>query len=186
MSLRKHTFTLGIEEEFQIIDPETRELVSHIEQILAGGTMMLKERVKTEMHQSVVELGTDICTDVRMAREQVTDLRSQLASVAARGGLKIASAGTHPFSHWNDQLITDHERYAPLVQDLQQLARINLITGLHVHVGIPERGETYDTQHTGRHFPPPPSTSHRPGTAAGDPVATGQELKAAVNDPWVW
>ncbi len=106
MSAKDHVFTLGIEEEFQIVDPETRELRSHIQQILAGGKMILKEHVKPEMHQSVVELGTEICSDARCARQQVVDLRSELATLAARDGLKIASAGTHPFSHWMDQLIT--------------------------------------------------------------------------------
>jgi carboxylate-amine ligase len=154
MSARDHTFTLGIEEEFQIIDPESRQLVSHIEQILADGKMILKERVKPEMHQSVVELGTDICGDVQMARQQVLDLRSQLASVAAHAGLKIASAGTHPFSHWKDQLITEHERYATLVKDLQQIARINLIFGLHVHIGIPDREQGIDLMNQARYFLP--------------------------------
>src|SRR6266487_1803864 len=101
MSAKDHVFTLGIEEEFQIIDPETRELRSHIQQILAGGKMILKEQIKPEMHQSVVELGTEICSDARCARQQVIELRSELALLAARDGLKIASAGTHPFSHRN-------------------------------------------------------------------------------------
>src|SRR3954454_3649451 len=95
-----HIFTLGIEEEFQIIDPETRELRSHVQQILADGKMALHERVKPEMHQSVVELGTEICRDARAARQQVTQLRSELASLAAHHEVLIASAGTHPFSHW--------------------------------------------------------------------------------------
>src|SRR5689334_24188749 len=76
---RDHVFTLGIEEEFQIIDPESRELRSHIQQILAGGKMFLKEQIKPEMHQSVVELGTEICEDARAARRQIIDLRSDLA-----------------------------------------------------------------------------------------------------------
>src|SRR5471032_3187006 len=139
MSAQDHVFTLGIEEEFQIVDPETRELRSHIQEILADGKMILKEQIKSEMHQSVVELGTEICSDVRCARQQVIELRSELAMLAARDGLKIASAGTHPFSHWMDQLITVDERYAAIVQDLQQIARANLIFGLHVHVGIPDR-----------------------------------------------
>src|SRR3954454_2646933 len=100
-----HVFTLGIEEEFQIIDPETRALRSHIQEILAYGKMILKEHVKPEMHQSVVELGTPICRDVADARNQVVQLRHELALLAARDGLMIASAGTHPFSHWMDQLI---------------------------------------------------------------------------------
>src|ERR1044071_937487 len=136
-----HVFTLGIEEEFQIIDPKTRELRSHIQQILADGKMILKEHLKPEMHQSVVELGTEICNDARDARRAVVYLRSELAKLAAHDGLKIASAGTHPFSHWMDQLITAHERYAAIVKDMQQVARCNLIFGLHVHVGIPDREE---------------------------------------------
>jgi carboxylate-amine ligase len=95
MSAKDHVFTLGIEEEFQIIDPETRELRAHIQEILADGKMILKERVKSEMHQSVVELGTEICSDVPSARQQVVQLRRELATLAARDGLKIASAGTH-------------------------------------------------------------------------------------------
>ena len=149
-----HTFTLGIEEEFQIVDPETRELCSHIQEILADGKMLLKERVKPEMHQSVVELGTEICRDAQDARQQVIDLRSELAAVAARGGLKIASAGTHPFSHWMDQLITADERYATIVKDMQQVARANLIFGLHVHVGIPDREEGIDIMNQARYFLP--------------------------------
>jgi carboxylate-amine ligase len=126
MSAKNHVFTLGIEEEFQIVDPETRELRSHIQQILAGGKTILKERLKPEMHQSVV------------------DLRSELAALAARDGLKIASAGTHQFSQWMDQLSTVHERYASIVKDMQQIARANLIFGLHVHVGIPDREEAIE------------------------------------------
>ena len=154
MSAKEHVFTLGIEEEFQIIDPETRELRSHIQQILAGGKMILKEHVKPEMHQSVVELGTEICSDARCARQQVVDLRGELANLAARDGLKIASAGTHPFSHWMDQLITLDERYATIVKDMQQIARANLIFGLHVHVGIPDREEAIDIMNQARYFLP--------------------------------
>ncbi len=154
MSAKDHVFTLGIEEEFQIIDPETRELRSHIQQILDDGKMTLNERFKAEMHQSVVEIGTDICRDVAQARQQVVQLRTELAMLAARGGLKIASAGTHPFSHWHDQLITAHERYATLVKDMQQIARANLIFGLHVHVGIPDRAEGIDLMNQARYFLP--------------------------------
>ena len=154
MSNPAHVYTLGIEEEFQIVDPVTRELRSHIQEILAGGKMFLKEHVKPEMHQSVVELGTEICSDVRCARQQVIQMRSKLAMLAARDGLRIASAGTHPFSHWMDQLITADERYATIVQDMQQIARANLIFGLHVHVGIPDREEGIDIMNQARYFLP--------------------------------
>ncbi len=154
MNKRNHVFTLGIEEEFQIIDPETRELRSHIQEILADGRMILKEHVKAEMHQSVVELGTEICSDTACAREQVIQLRSELAEIAGQKGLKIASAGTHPFSHWMDQLITADERYETIVKDMQQIARVNLIFGLHVHVGIPDREEAIDIMNQARYFLP--------------------------------
>jgi glutamate---cysteine ligase / carboxylate-amine ligase len=154
MSGANHVFTLGIEEEFQIIDPETRELRSHIQQILGDGKVMLNEQIKPEMHQSVVELGTDICGDVGHAREQVIRLRSELAAMAGRGGLKIASAGTHPFSHWFDQHITEGERYAEIVKDMQQVARANLIFGLHVHVGIPDRQTAIHVMNQARYFLP--------------------------------
>jgi len=149
-----HVFTLGIEEEFQIIDPETRELRSHIQQILADGKVLLKEHVKAEMHQSVVELGTEICEDIGAARKQVVQLRSELATIAGIKGLQIASSGTHPFSHWMDQLITADERYATILNDMQQIARANLIWGLHVHVGIPDRGEAIDVMNQARYFLP--------------------------------
>jgi glutamate---cysteine ligase / carboxylate-amine ligase len=154
MSAKEHVFTLGIEEEFQIIDPETRELRSRIQQILEGGRMKLKERVKPEMHQSVVELGTEICHDTAAARQQVIQLRRDLAMIAAGAGLTIASAGTHPFSHWRDQLITADERYVTIVKDLQQIARANLIFGLHVHVGIPDREIAIKVMNQARYFLP--------------------------------
>jgi carboxylate-amine ligase len=154
MKTREHVFTLGIEEEFQIIDPETRELRSHIQQILEDGKLMLREHLKPEMHQSVVELGTEICQDTARAREQLLRLRSTLAALAERQGLKIASAGTHPFSHWMDQLITADERYATIVKDLQQIARANLIFGLHVHVGIPDREIAIQVMNQARYFLP--------------------------------
>jgi len=154
MRAKDHVFTVGIEEEFQIVDPETRELRSHIQEILANGKIILKERVKPEMHQSVVELGTEVCRDMACAREQVVQLRRELAMLAARDGLKIASAGTHPFSHWMDQLITSGERYATVVNDLQQIARANLIFGLHVHIGIPNREEAIQLMNQARYFLP--------------------------------
>jgi carboxylate-amine ligase len=154
MSPAKHVFTLGVEEEFQIIDPETRELRSHIQQILGDGTVTLNEQIKPEMHQSVVELGTDVCGSIADAREQVIRLRSELATMAGRGGLRIASAGTHPFSHWFDQAITEGERYATIVKDMQQIARANLIFGLHVHVGIPDRNTAIHVMNQARYFLP--------------------------------
>src|SRR5437016_1827247 len=154
MSAKQHTFTLGIEEEFAIIDPETRELRSHIQEILEGGKVTLKEQIKPEMHQSVVELGTEICQSIVDARAHVIELRTKLAELAGRSGLQIASVGTHPFSHWRDQLITQGERYQEIVRDMQLLARANLIFGLHVHVGIPDRETAIHVMNQARYFLP--------------------------------
>src|SRR5436189_2130734 len=133
MSAKDHVFTLGIEEEFAIVDPVTRELRSHIHEILEDGKVTLKEQIKPEMHQSVVELGTEICQSIVDAREHVVGLRTKLAALAGRSGLKIASVGTHPFSHWHDQLITEGERYQEIVKDMQTLARDNLLMGRPVY-----------------------------------------------------
>ncbi len=147
-------FTLGIEEEFQIIDPVTRELRSHMQQIVEGGKTTLKEQVKAEMHQSVVEVGTNICKDIDEARVEVTYLRKMIGEIAAKQGLVFAAAGTHPFSRWQDQEITDHPRYHEIVDKLQDTARGNLIFGLHVHVGIPNREIGLQLMNQARYFLP--------------------------------
>jgi carboxylate-amine ligase len=170
MSTKEHTFTLGIEEEFAIIDPETRELRSHIQEILESGKVILKEQIKPEMHQSVVELGTEICQSIVDARAHVIELRSRLAELAGRSGLKIASVGTHPFSHWRDQLITQGERYHEIVKDMQQLARANLIFGLHVHVGIPDRDVAIHVMNQARYFLP-----HIYALSVNSPFWVGQD-----------
>src|SRR5262249_10313271 len=102
-------FTIGIEEEFQIIDPETRELRSRVNEILEEGRMILGEQIKPEMHQSMVEVGTGICRNIKEARADVCKLRRTLSELARRNGLRIAAASTHPFSHWADQHITPNE-----------------------------------------------------------------------------
>ena len=147
-------FTIGVEEEFQVIDPKTRELRSHMHQIVEGGKVILKEQVKAEMHQSVVEVGTNICKDVSEARKEVTYLRQMVAKLAHKQGLVIAAAGTHPFSRWQDQLITDHPRYEEIIREMQDAARSNLIFGLHVHVGIDDREIGIRLMNQARYFLP--------------------------------
>ena len=147
-------FTLGIEEEFQIVDPKTRELRSHIEQILEEGKILLKERIKSELHQSVVEVGTNVCKNIQDAKTEVKRLRRHITSLVGKRGLRIASASTHPFSHWHDQKITEHPRYKEILEDMQQVARANLIFGLHVHVGIPDREAAVKVMNTARYFLP--------------------------------
>jgi carboxylate-amine ligase len=149
-------FTLGIEEEFQIVHPETRELRSYVSRLLEEGKdhALLRERVRPEMHQSVVETGTGICRDIKQARGEVTELRAELCALAKRGGLRIVGAGTHPFSDWKQQEITDGDRYKGIVEDLQDVARANLIFGLHVHVGIKDRDTAMALANQVRYFLP--------------------------------
>ena len=137
-----------------IIDPETRELQSHVQAIFEEGKDLLKENFKPEMHASVIETGTNICANIQEARKEVSDLRSHLATLADQHGLKIASAGTHPFSHWRDQAITDHPRYKEILREMQDAARANLIFGLHVHVGIANREIGIHIMNAARYFLP--------------------------------
>jgi carboxylate-amine ligase len=130
--------TIGIEEEFQLVDPATRELKSHIEEMLVAGAH-LGDQIKPELHRSVVEVGTPVCADIREARAAVRHLRRSLVEMAEKGGVRIVAAGTHPISHWKDQEITERERYVEIVNEMEDLARANLIFGLHVHVGIEDR-----------------------------------------------
>jgi len=134
-------FTLGIEEEFQLVDPNTRELRSHVSEILDEGKMLLGEHVKPEMIQSMIEVGTGVCADVQEARADVIKLRGVLSSLVRKQGLMIVAAGTHPFSHWQEQKIYENARYESIVEENQIIARSLLTFGLHVHVGIsnPER-----------------------------------------------
>ena len=147
-------FTLGIEEEFQTIDPLTRELRSHMSRIVEDGQAKLQEQVKAEMHQAVVEVGTIICKNIHEAREDVIKLRRYVFELADKVDLKIVSAGTHPFSDWKEQPITPNPRYDQIIEELQEAARSNLIFGLHVHVGIPNREVGIQIMNTARYFLP--------------------------------
>ncbi|MBS1517015.1 MAG: carboxylate-amine ligase [Bacteroidetes bacterium] len=147
-------YTLGIEEEFQIIDPVSRELQSHVHSIFEEGKHLLKENFKPEMHASVIETGTNICRNIKEARAEVTGLRNSLAILADHYGLRIAAAGTHPFSHWRDQEITDHPRYKEIINEMQDAARANLIFGMHVHVGIANREIGIQIMNAARYFLP--------------------------------
>jgi carboxylate-amine ligase len=147
-------FTLGIEEEFQIVDPKTRELRSHVSEFLEEGKMILGEQIKPEMIQSMIEVGTGVCKNVKEARADITRLRSIISGLAGKTGLAIVAASTHPFSHWQDQKIYDDERYALLVQELQNVARSLLIFGLHVHVGVADLERRIHIMNAARYFLP--------------------------------
>ena len=149
------SFTIGIEEEYQTVDPETRDLRSHIEaEIVQKGKMLLAERVKPEMHQSVIEIGTGICGNIQEAREEIRDIRSQMVGLARANGLRLAAGGTHPFAHWASQDIYPDERYHTIVEDMKMVARANLIFGLHVHIGVEDRETAIQLMNGARYFLP--------------------------------
>jgi carboxylate-amine ligase len=148
------SFTLGIEEEFQIVDPVTRELKSHIQEMFAEGEKRLKEEIKREMHDPVIEVGTPICEDVTEARREITRLRGEIIKLARENDLRIAAAGTHPITHWANVPITDAPRYDRIVYDLQMVARANLIFGLHVHVAVEDHETRIQIMNAARYFLP--------------------------------
>src|SRR5438270_9454474 len=151
--MKSPSLTLGIEEEYQIIDPKTRELRSYITEILNGDHLVLEE-VKPELHQSMVEVGSRVCRSPADLRAELVRLRGAVIDLAARGGLKVAAAGTHPFSNWMEQEITPLERYMGVKQDLQDLAQQLLIFGTDIHVGIEDRDFMIDAMNVARYLLP--------------------------------
>src|SRR3984885_3550048 len=137
-----------------VLDPVTRELKSHEQKIVTEGQKVIRDKVKAEMHQAVVEVGTDICRNIDEAFKDVAILRKTISQIAGDLGLAIGASGTHPFSHWESQLITDHVRYNEIVNELQEAARSNLIFGLHVHVGMENRQMANHIANSTRYFLP--------------------------------
>ena len=152
--MAEQPLTIGIEEEFQIVDAGG-ELMAHIETLLAAAqSSSLVDDVRAELLQSVVEVGTSICADVGEARAEVLRLRGGLARLLAPEALRIASAGTHPFSHWQDQRVTEMERYKLFEDQMQDLVRELLIFGMHVHVGISDPEARIEVMNEARYFLP--------------------------------
>jgi glutamate---cysteine ligase / carboxylate-amine ligase len=147
-------FTLGVEEEFQIVDPQSGALRSHVSELLASSAPVLGDQIKRELHQSIVEVGTKICGDVSELRSEIFRIRRDLSASAEKVGLAVAAAGTHPWSDWKDQVLSPGVRYDSIVEELQQLARSLLIFGLHVHVAVPEKQVAIDLMNQARYFLP--------------------------------
>jgi carboxylate-amine ligase len=164
------TFTIGIEEEFQLVDGETYELRSHVSQMLKEAQPTLGDQIKPEFLQSVVEVGTKVCADITAAAAQVRLLRAALGQLAAQHGLHIVAAGTHPWADWRDQEITENERYRSLVQDMQDVVRALTIFGLHVHIGIEDRRRAIEIMNEARYFLP-----HLLALSANSPFWRGRQ-----------
>lgn len=137
MSVPYPPLTLGIEEEYQIIDPKSRKLYSYISELISQDEKRdAKLNLKPEFMQSQVEVGSHICQNVNQVRQEVVRLRRAVCEMADANGLQIAAASTHPFARWEEQSITEGVRYKELLDDMQGVARRLLIFGMHVHVGF--------------------------------------------------
>lgn len=154
MSVKLPKFTVGIEEEYQIIDPESRELCSYIQEILEEGGYILKEQIQPEFLQSQVEVGSRICHDMKEARQELARLRGTICELADKKKLCVAAASTHPFSQWADQQITVADRYEKHEEALKHVARRLLIFGMHVHIGIDDKELMMDVMNQARYFLP--------------------------------
>src|SRR6201984_3518166 len=149
------TFTIGIEEEYQTVDPSTFDLRSHIHaEIIEKGKLILQEKVKSEMHASVVEVGTAVCNNIKDAKQEVKKLRRDMITLARENGLRLASAATHPFADWRVQEIYPDERYHNIVEDMQLVGRGNLIFGLHGQLGVEDRETAIHMMNHARYFVP--------------------------------
>lgn len=151
----KPSFSLGIEEEYMLIDPETRELKSHLQvELLSKGKAVLEEMVKPEMHGSMIEIGTPVCKNTDELHAQLRKIRSIVRHLASANDLRLGASSTHPFSHWSNQEIYPDQRYYELVEDMQVLARSLLIFGMHIHVGIENRETQIKLMNEMRYFLP--------------------------------
>jgi carboxylate-amine ligase len=165
------SFTLGIEEEYMVIDPETRELKSHLEfELLSQGKAVLEEKVKPEMHGSMLEIGTSVCNNVPELTDELRKIRTIVRQLTHRNGLQFGAASTHPFSHWATQEIHPDARYQAIVEDMQVLARSLLIFGMHVHIGIENRETQIKIMNEMRYFLP-----HLLALSVNSPFWTGFE-----------
>jgi carboxylate-amine ligase len=135
--IKEPSFTIGIEEEYLLVNRQTRDLIKEAPPTMLGECeKLLEEQVKPEFLQSQIEIGTRVCETVQQAREDLARLRSCVSQVAELHGLAIIAASTHPFATWGEQKHTEKERYQVLARDLQGVAQRLMISGMHVHVGI--------------------------------------------------
>jgi carboxylate-amine ligase len=148
------SLTIGIEEEYQIIDPATRELRSYVQWFLEQGQAVLPDQIRPEFMQSQVEAGTRICRDIQEARRELIRMRRSIWELAKHEGLWVAAAGTHPFASWARQEISPFGRYPELARFLQDVGRRLLIFGMHIHIGIEDKELLIEIMNQLRYFLP--------------------------------
>ena len=142
--------TMGVEEEFQIVDPETRKLAQAAEDLKKGSTRRGELAPQNELHLSQIETATPICGSLGEVKSHLGDARRDLLGAAAAAGVTIGAAGTHAFDHWKDQLVTPKRRYLDMVADYQYLTRQLMIFGCHVHVGVADPDLAVQVMNRGR------------------------------------
>ena len=168
--MAQRRFTIGIEEEYQIIHPDTRELTSYIQEFLDEGRVILKDQIKPEFLQSQVEVGSRICENIQGVREEIIRLRKEVSRLAESKNLRVAAAGTHPFTSWTTQEITSGERYTKHAENMADVARQMLVFGMHVHVGIDDPDVMIDVMNQSRYFLP-----HMLALSASSPFWAGRD-----------
>jgi len=146
--------TLGVEEEYQLIDPKTKELTSYITEIMEDGEVIFRDEVKPELLQSQIEVGSKVCNNLEELELDLGRLRRLVKTYANKNNLDIVAAGTHPFSHWKDQIVTDKERYHGFMDSTQYVGKRMLIFGMHVHIGIKSKDLRIDIMNQMRYFMP--------------------------------
>ena len=132
-------FTIGVEEEYQVIDPQTRELSADVKRIFPRAQELVGTAVQYELMQSQIEIATPICHTLADVQRELVRLRNGIILAAEHTGARIAASGTHPFSRWQDQVIIPKEHYQLLVDTHRQMILEQVIFGYHVHVGVPDR-----------------------------------------------
>ena len=170
VSMNINDLTVGIEEEYQVIDPKTGELTSYIAEFLERDAMLIKDSMVPEFLKSQLEVTSKVCKNIQEARKEVIRLRRLASDFAKQNNCEIIAAGTHPYSHWKDQVLTDKERYHGLYDSMQYVAKRLLIFGMHVHIGIPDKDLRVDVMNQMRYFIP-----HILSLSSSSPFWQGQD-----------
>ena len=147
--------TIGIEEEFQLVDRDSGQLCPRIQTILEKGHAFFGELIKPEMLQSTVEINSAVLPDIPTARHEMRNMRATLASLVEEEGLALVSAGTHPTAMWQNELRSPYERYSQIEREFQDVARSLLIFGLHIHIGIESHELAVELMKSATHLAPP-------------------------------
>ena len=155
MNRTEPQFTIGVEEEYLLVDKETRGLViDPPKSLLSECEDLLGGQVTTELLQSQIEVGTKVCNNVQEVRADLARLRGTVIDVAGRHGIAPIAASTHPFSLWSEQKHTQKDRYESLTAEMQAAARRLVICGMHVHVGINDDALRIDLMNQAAYFLP--------------------------------